>query len=125
MAPRPDVPRTLLLAAVVVALEGLVLLVLTVAALLSVSGQRLGVALSVSAFFAICGAGLLLAGRALRSAEGWARGPALLTQLILLGIAWQVRAAAPVALIAALVVVALVGLAGLVHPATTARLARD
>ena len=125
MAPAPDVPRSLQLAAAVAGLQGLVMLVLAVVELASLAADRLGVALSVSAFFAVVGVGLLLAARSLWRAESWARGPALLAQLILLGTAWQARVDAPLLLILGLVAVALLGLGALVHPATTARLAQD
>ena len=125
MAPRHDVPRSLLLAAAVAGLQGAVMLVLSVVELVSLAPGRLGVALSVSAFFAVVAFGLLLAARSLSRAESWARGPALLAQLILLGTAWQARADASLWLILGLVAVAVVGLGALVHPSTTERLARD
>ena len=67
-------------------------------------------------FFALVGAAVLLCSWGLFRAASWARGPVLLTQLIALGMAWNLRDLWLVALL--LVVSALVTLAGMLHPDT-------
>ena len=49
----------------------------------------------------------------------WARGPAVLAQLIQLGLAWSFRGDPTTLVAIALAVVALVALAGIFHPAST------
>ena len=66
---------------------------------------------------------LLVAAVSLRRRTSWARGPALITQLILLGIAWNVRD--HVAAAVGIAVVAVVAIAGVVHPTSVEALAGE
>ncbi len=111
---RPPMP--LLVAAVLVALEGVGLVGLAVVGLLDIVSSRIEVGLSVSVFFAAYGAALIACAWALTRAQGWARGPVLLTQLIQLGIAWNVRENPLVAL--PLAVAAVVALVAVLQPAS-------
>lgn len=113
-------PPPLTVAASLVAVQGLVLVVLAVAELVSLSPDRRAMGLSTAGFFAAYGVVLLAAGWALWRAVGWSRGPVLLTQLIWLGLAWNLRDNAVLAIAVALT--ALVVLAGLLHPASVAAL---
>ncbi|WP_148614843.1 hypothetical protein [Nocardioides rubriscoriae] len=112
--PRPPTP--LLVAAVLVALQGVGLVVLAVVGLLDVVSSRVEVGVSVAVFFAVYGATLLACAWALTRRHGWARGPVLLTQLIQLGIAWNVRG--NLLLAVPLAVVALVTLVAVLQPAS-------
>lgn len=118
--PRTGTPPTLLLAAALVGLQGAGFLGLCVIGLLDVQTDRVEVGLSVSVFFGVCAAALLACAFALTRVQGWARGPVLLTQLLQLGIAWNVREnallAVPLALTAVLALVAML------HPASIAAL---
>lgn len=118
--PRTGTPLTLLLAAALVGLQGAGFLGLCVIGLLDVQTDRAEVGLSVSVFFGVCAAALLACAWALTRVQGWARGPVLLTQLLQLGIAWNVREnallAVPLALTAVLALVAML------HPASIAAL---
>ncbi|MGA8256521.1 MAG: hypothetical protein WB767_08100 [Nocardioides sp.] len=107
-------PMPLVAAAAVVAAQALALVTLGGAALLDLTGDRLEVGLSAAVFFLGYGAVLLGSSWALLQGAGWARGPALITQLIELGLAYNVRAEPWLAV--GLAVVAAVGLAALVHP---------
>lgn len=119
----PQVPAPLQLATAVAAAEGLALLVLAVVQVASLSGDRVALGVTTAAFFVGFGALVLACARAVRERHTWARGPLLLAQLITLGLAWNFRADILVA--AVLLVVGAAGLAGLVHPQTTAALADD
>ncbi|TYL45932.1 hypothetical protein FXB39_15595 [Nocardioides sp. BGMRC 2183] len=115
-------PAPLLVAASLVAVQGVVLLLLAVLEAAAVTEERRSLALSTAAFFAGYGVLLLVGAVALWRRAGWARGPVLLTQLIALGLAWTLRDQVAVAL--GLAAVAIIALAGVVHPATIEALAR-
>lgn len=116
-------PAPLTVAASLVAIQGVLLLGFAVLELANISSARISLGLSTAIFFAVYGAALALCAWALTRRQGWARGPVLLTQLIQLGLAWNLRDAALVALV--LAVSALVVLAGVVHPASMEALADD
>jgi hypothetical protein len=86
--------RPLLGAALVVAGEAIALLALGVLELLSLSADRLAPGLMTTAFFAVYAAALLACAWGLAHERGWSRGPVVLTELIQLGIAWNVAQAA-------------------------------
>ncbi len=123
MSSRPDNPAPLTVAASLVALQGALLVTFAVIELASVSSDRISLGLSTAVFFAVYGGLLVLCAWALTRRHGWARGPVLLTQLIQLGIAWNLRDMVLVAVV--LLVAALVVLAGMLHPATIRALADD
>lgn len=107
-------PLPLVVAAALVAVQGVVLVGLAVAEALHVVGDRVEVGLGTAVFFLLYGAALVACAVALTRRQGWARGPVLLTQLIELGIAWNVRDEPVVAV--ALALAAAVTLAGMLHP---------
>jgi len=109
-------PPPLTVAASLTAVQGTVLLILAVLELASVSSARLGFGLSTAVFFAAYGAVLVGAALALRRRHGWARGPVLITQLIVLGLAWNLREHVLAAV--GLALVALVVVAAVLHPQT-------
>ena len=109
-------PTPLLVAAALVAVQGVGLVALAVVGLLDLVSSRVEVGVSVSVFFAVYGAALVACAAALTRCRGWARGPVMLTQLIQLGIAWNVRDNALLAVPLALT--ALVALVAMVQPAS-------
>ncbi|MDE0776106.1 MAG: hypothetical protein OSB43_07530 [Nocardioides sp.] len=113
---RPANPPPLTVAVSLVAVQGLVLIALGVAEAFSVVGDRLSVGISTAIFFLVYGVALVACAVALTRRWGWARGPVLMSQLIQLGIAWNVRDAPLLALV--LAVAALVALAGMLSPAS-------
>lgn len=117
-------PPPLVVAASLTALQGLVLVGLGLLELASISGDRLSLGITVSVFFLGLAALLLAASWSLWRAEGWARGPVLLAQLIQLGLAWTNRSELPVLVTVVLVASAVVAVLGVVHPASVERLAR-
>jgi hypothetical protein len=120
---RPVNPAPLTVAASLVAIQGGLLLVFAVLELASISSDRVSLGVSTAIFFVIYGVVLLLCAWALTRQQGWARGPVLLTQLIQLGLAWNLRDTVLVAVL--LLVAALIVLAGMLHPASIAALSDD
>jgi hypothetical protein len=106
-----------------VVVQAVVLLGLAVMETASVSSQRQGLGVSTAVFFAVYGVVLAASAWGLWRRAGWARGPVLITQLIVLGLAWNLRDDVLVAL--GLAACAGVVLAGMLHPATIAALDRD
>jgi hypothetical protein len=76
-------------AAAVITAEGVLSGVLGVIEAFSLDGDRLGQGVTSALFLVLYGAGLLYVGRGLARAARWSRGPAVLTQLIQLGVAWS------------------------------------
>ena len=109
-------PPPLTVAASIVAVQGMVLIALAVVEILDLQQDRAAVAVSTGAFFAVYGVALLGCAFALTRRLGWARGPVLISQLIQLGIAWNVRDIPLLAV--ALALAAAVALAGMLSPAS-------
>lgn len=120
---RPDLPAPLLVAAALVAVEGLLLLGYAVLELASISADRAAVALTTAVFFGAYAALLLACAYALARGRSWGRSPVVLSQLIQLGVAWSFRDGSTTAVAIALAVVALVVLAGVLAPASIGALA--
>jgi hypothetical protein len=111
-----DNPPPLTVAASLVAIQGTVLVALAVLELANVSSERMSMGVSTAVFFLVYGVALGLCSWSLTQKRGWTRGPVLLTQLIQLGLAWNLRDVPLIAV--ALAVTAAVVLAGMLHPAT-------
>lgn len=111
---RPPTPAPLTTAAGLAFVQGLVVLGGAALEARSLSGERVAVGLSTTAFFLIYGVVLVWCAWSLQRLKPWARGPVLMTQIVCLGLAWSLRGYWPVS--AALVVSAAVVLAGLLHP---------
>ena len=115
---RTEHPAPLVVAASLVAVEGVVLVALAILELASLSSQRLTMGVTTAGFFAGYGAALLLFAWSVRQGRSWARSPIVLAQLIQLGIAWSFRGGDTTLVAVALAVVALVVVVGLLHPAS-------
>jgi hypothetical protein len=122
---RTDHPAPLVVAASLVAVEGLVLLLLAVLELASLSSQRLTMGVTTTGFFAVYGGALLLLAWSVHRGRSWARSPIVLAQLIQLGLAWSFRGGDTTLVAVALAVVALIVVVGLLHPASIDALADD
>lgn len=85
----------LVLAAVVVAGQALVFLVLGVLDLTGLVPGRVGVGIGIGVLLLLMGAGLLAAAWGLMRGAHAARGPVVVAQLIGLGLAWSLRTPAP------------------------------
>jgi hypothetical protein len=120
---RPETPAPLTVAASLVLIQGALLLIFAVLELAHVSSERVSLGVSTAIFFLVYGAALVVCAWALTRHHGWARGPVLLTQLIQLGLAWNLRDVAVVAVV--LLVAAVIVLAGMLHPASIEALTDD
>jgi hypothetical protein len=81
----------LTVAAGVLALEGLAGVVLGLIEAFSTSGGRLAMGVTSSVFLVVYGVALILVGWGLSRAATWSRGPAVVAQLVQLGVAWSFR----------------------------------
>lgn len=117
---QPAAGRRARIAAALVGVEALALLAYAAAEAASVSAGRAALGVSTAVFFCLCGLGLGLAARGLLRREAWSRGPVVFSQLVQLGVAWNLRGTQfwPVAL--ALATVAAVVLAAVLVPAPRA-----
>ncbi|BCP01348.1 hypothetical protein MINTM018_41170 [Mycobacterium intracellulare] len=87
----PSAPTAVRRAGVVVAVQGMAALI--VAVVLVVRGiagadQHVANGLATAGWFVLVGAGVIAAGRALMLGKRWGRGLAVITQLLLLPVAW-------------------------------------
>lgn len=114
-SPAP-VPLSLRVAAGVAGLQGVTLLALAVLQLVSLDDRRVGLAVSTAVFFTVVGLTVLGCAAALLRARTWARGPVLVAQLLTVLVAWSSRSNGAVA--GTLLVVGLLGIAAMLHPAS-------
>jgi hypothetical protein len=105
-------------AAVLVAVEGLALAIFGVLDLLDLHRDRAVLAIGTSLFFFALAGLLLVSARGLWRLQSWVRGPIAFTQLIQLGLVWNLREAQP-PLSGVMAVVAVVVLWGLLSPRTS------
>jgi hypothetical protein len=113
---RPASPAPLVTAASLAAIEGVVILLLAVLEVASLTGGRLTMGLTTTLFFALYGGLLVVCAWAITHGGAWARGPILLAQLIQLGLAWNLRGGETLLVSLGIGVVALVVVAGIIHP---------
>jgi hypothetical protein len=123
--PAAVAPPPLAVAAGLTAVEAAVMAGLGVLELAHLRTIRLTMGVTTTAFFLAAAAGLAWSAWSLWKVRRWARGPVVMAQLICLGLAWNLWSGGPRPVSALLAVVALVVVAGLVHPATTRVLEAD
>jgi hypothetical protein len=117
---RASRPSTLLVAAVLLGVEALVALVFGFLEITQVRASRAVVGVGVAILMLTFGGVLAAVARGVLRARRWSRGPAVVTQLILLPIAWSFRAAPTTWVAAVIAVVALGALVTTLHPRSTA-----
>ena len=113
-------PVTIVVAAVLVALEGLVGLGYAGIAIGQIRMSRAEVGFGVAILMAAFGLLLLVVARGVFLGRRWSRGPAVVTQLILLPLAWSFKGGATTWVSVVLAVLAITILVGLLHPHSTA-----
>lgn len=118
-------PAPLVAASLVARAEGVLLVGLAAVELLNLTGGRMTMGLTTAAFFAVFGVLLVAGGVLITRGGAWARGPILMTQLIGLGLAWNLRSGETTWLAVVLVIVCLSVIVLMVHPATIAALEPD
>ena len=126
-APGPDrpVPAPLVVAASLVGVEAVILASLGILELASLRLARLTMGATTALFFVAAAAGLAWCAWALWRVRRWARGPVVMAQLICLGLAWNFWGEDTKPISIGLALVALVVIAGLLHPESTAALEAD
>jgi hypothetical protein len=97
-------------------IEGVLTVMFGITELVSLDSDRLVMGLTTSFFFLAYGGVLLACARGLHTVRPWARGPVMLSQLILLGLAWNFRDGSTLPIAIGLAIAAFVVLAGLLHP---------
>ncbi|RYB89789.1 hypothetical protein EUA06_14440 [Nocardioides glacieisoli] len=112
-------PPPLVVAASLTAVEAVVLVGLGLLEVVNLNSGRLTMGVTTSAFFLGAAAALAWCAWALWRVRRWARSPVVMAQLIVLGLAWNFRDVSTIVLPVSLALVALVVIAGLLHPATT------
>jgi len=104
----PSLPATVRIAAVLVVIEALAIIGYAALQLSDVGEGQSPLAAGTWLFFGVYGGGLLLAARGLWHRMNWARGWVLATQIIQLGLAWNLRSGptTPIAVVLALLAAA-------------------
>lgn len=123
-APR-RVPRTLLVAAGVLLIEGLVAVVLGVLDAFNVHENRPVVGVGGAIVLIGYGIALGLLARGLVRMRPWSRGPVVATQLINLPVAWSFHGGATWPIAVALGAASIAAIGCVLHPASTSVLVRD
>jgi hypothetical protein len=113
-------PLTIVVAAALLALEGLAGLAYAELELGHIKMSRAEVGVGVAILMACFGLVLLLVARGVFLGRRWSRGPAVVMQLILLPLAWSFKGGATTWVSVVLAVVAITTLVGLLHPRSTA-----
>jgi len=113
-------PLTIVVAAALLALEGLAGLAYAVLELGQIRMSRAAVGVGVATLMACFGLVLLLVARGVLLGSRWSRGPAVVVQLILLPLAWSFKGGATTWVSVLLAVIAIATLVGLLHPRSTA-----
>jgi hypothetical protein len=118
-------PSPLVVAASLVAIEGLMLLLYAVLEAASVHADRVAMGVTTAVFFAAIGGGLVACAWLVVRGRAWARSPIVVAQVLFLGIAWNFLGGSTTWVSIALAVVAIVVLVGLLHPASIDALTED
>ncbi len=119
----PAAPGTLVGAAVLVGLEGLFLGVLAVLEVVALESGRLTLGITTALFFLILGAGLIFCAWGLFRVRSWARGPVVAVELIGILLSFSFWGGETTLVAVVIMLVSLVALIGVLHPASTAALA--
>jgi hypothetical protein len=113
---RYGAPAPLAVAAGMTFIEGLLTVLFGITEIVSIDSDRLVMGLTTAVFFLAYGVALLVCSRGLHTVRAWARGPVLLSQLILLGLAWSFKDGDTLPIAIGLALAAVIVLAGLLHP---------
>jgi hypothetical protein len=109
-------PAPLAVAAGMTFVEGLLTVLFGITEAINLDRDRLVMGLTTTVFFLAYGGVLLACARGLHTVRPWARGPVLISQLILLGLAWNFKDGGTLPIAIGLALAAVIVLAGLLHP---------
>ena len=113
-------PLTIVIAAALLALEGLIGLAYAGLEVGQIRMSRAVVGVGVTVLMACFGLLLLVVARGVFLGKRWSRGPAIATQLILLPIAWSFKGGSTTWVSVVLAALAIAVLVGVLHPRSTA-----
>jgi len=111
-------PSPLVVAASLVAVEGLLLLAYGVLEAANLHADRVAMGVTTAAFLAALGLLLVACAWLVVRGRAWARSPIVVAQVLFLGLAWNFLGGATTWVSVALALVAVIVLAGLLHPAS-------
>lgn len=114
----PSAPPPLVVAASLVAVEGVLVLAYGVLEAVHLHADRAAMGVTTSLFFVLLGSGLVGCGWLMVRGRPWARGPVMVAQVMFLGLAWSFLGGATTWVSVGMALVAGLVLAGLLHPAS-------
>ena len=117
-APERTPPSPLVVAASLVAVEGLLLLAYGVLEAANLHADRVAMGVTTALFLAALGLLLIACGWLVLRGRAWARSPIVVAQVLFLGLAWNFLGGATTWVSVALALVAVMVLGGLLHPAS-------
>ena len=112
------VPASLLVAASLAGLEGLLVLTYAIVLAADIHADRAAMGVTTSLFFALLAGMLIACAWYVAHARTWARSPIVVVQVMALGLAWNFLGGDTTWLSVLLAVAAVVVLVGLLHPAS-------
>jgi hypothetical protein len=113
-------PPPLVVAASLAGLEGLLVLAYGVLEAFNVHADRAAMGVTTAVFFVLLGGAVVACAWLVAHGRAGARSPIIVVQVMLLGLAWDVRGGSSTWVAVGLAVVAAVVLGGLLHPASIA-----
>ena len=111
-------PPPLVVAASLVAVEGLLLLAYGVLEAANLHADRVAMGVTTAVFLAALGLLLVACARVVVRGRAWARSPIIVAQVLFLGLAWNFLGGATTWVSIAMALVAVIVLGGLLHPAS-------
>ena len=115
---RHGAPAPLVTAAGLTLVEGLLTVMYGVGEAVHITSDRVVMGVTTSIFFVVYGAAMIVCAWGLNRLRTWARGPVLLAQLILLGLAWNFREGDTLPVAIGLAVPAAIVLLGMLLPSS-------
>jgi peptidoglycan/LPS O-acetylase OafA/YrhL len=115
---RHGAPAPLVTAAGLTLVEGLLTVMYGISEAVHITSDRVVMGVTTAVFFVAYGAAMMVCAWGLNRLRTWARGPVLLAQLILLGLAWNFREGETLPLAIGLAVPAAIVLVGMLLPSS-------
>ena len=115
---RHGAPAPLVTAAGLTLVEGLLTVMYGIGEAVHITSDRVVMGVTTSIFFVAYGAAMIVCAWGLNRLRTWARGPVLLAQLILLGLAWNFREGDTLPVAIGLAVPAAIVLLGMLLPSS-------
>jgi peptidoglycan/LPS O-acetylase OafA/YrhL len=115
---RHGAPAPLVTAAGLTLVEGLLTVMYGISEAVHITSDRVVMGVTTAVFFVAYGAAMMVCAWGLNRLRTWARGPVLLAQLILLGLAWNFREGETLPVAIGLAVPATIVLVGMLLPSS-------